>query len=63
MTHWLLIDTCTCEQMHTHTHALTQTAHCHPQVSERTGHQSNKPEVAVLRAWIYFPQEHALTAG
>lgn len=60
MTHYILINTCVGEQKH---NTQTHTAHCYPQVSEHMGHQSNKPEVAVLRAWIYFPQDYTLTAG
>lgn len=57
-----------CSQTHTHVHksrghTLTQKHTLLTQVSERTGHQSNKPEVAVLRAWIYFPKDFILTAG
>lgn len=50
------------QHTHKHTHTFTN-PHCYPQVSERTGHQSSKPEAAVPRAWIYFPQDYTLTAG
>lgn len=53
MTNQMLINMCTEKRTQ-----LTANA-----ASQRTGLQSNKPELAVLRPCIYFPQDYTLTAG